>query len=74
MVSAIDPTKPEDGIPASKGAMGADWAAAKTEIEALQASVPRVILSGADHGVWIDLDSTVEQILLIPHGYGAAAA
>jgi hypothetical protein len=74
MASAIDPTKPEDGIPASKSAMRANWAAAKTEIEALQARLPIVLLSGADHGVWIDLDSTVEQILMVPHGLGAAPA
>ena len=74
MASAIDPTKPEDGVPASKSAMRANWAAAKTEIEALQARLPIVLLSGADHGVWIDLDSTVEQILMVPHGRGAAPA
>jgi hypothetical protein len=74
MASAIDPTRPEDGIPASKSAMRANWAAAKTEIEALQARLPIVLLSGADHGVWIDLDSTVEQILMVPHGLGAAPA
>lgn len=74
MASAIDPTKPEDGIPASKSAMRANWAAAKTEIEALQARLPIVLLSGADHGVWIDLDSTLEQILMVPHGLGAAPA
>jgi hypothetical protein len=74
MASAIDPTRPEDGIPASKSAMRANWAAAKAEIEALQAGLPIVVLSGADHGVWIDLDSTVEQILMVPHGLGAAPA
>ena len=74
MASAIDPTKPEDGVPASKNAMRANWAAAKAEIEALQARLPIVLLSGADHGIWIDLDSTVEQILIIPHGLGAAPA
>jgi hypothetical protein len=35
---------------------------------------PIVLLSGADQGVWIDLDSTVEQILMVPHGLGAAPA
>ncbi|MGH2456725.1 MAG: hypothetical protein ACRDHD_10785 [Candidatus Limnocylindria bacterium] len=74
MASAIDPTRPEDGIPASKSAMRANWAAAKAEIEALQTGLPIVVLSGADHGIWIDLDSTVEQILMVPHGLGAAPA
>jgi hypothetical protein len=74
VASAIDPTRPEDGIPASKSAMRANWAAAKTEIEALQVGRPVVLLSGADHGIWIDLDSTVEQILMIPHGLSAAPA
>src|SRR5918996_5980711 len=74
MASAIDPTKPEDGIPASKGDMRANWAAAKSEIEALQAGLPVVLLSGSDHGVWIDLDSTVEQTLMVPHGLGAVPA
>jgi hypothetical protein len=74
VASAIDPTRPEDGIPASKSAMRANWAVAKAEIEALQAGLPIVLLSGADHGIWIDLDSTVEQILMIPHGLGAAPA
>jgi hypothetical protein len=74
MASAIDPTEPEDGIPASKSAMRANWAAAKAEIEDLQARLPIVLLSGADHGVWIDLDSTLEQILMVPHGRGAAPA
>jgi hypothetical protein len=74
VASAIDPTRPEDGIPASKSAMRANWAAAKAEIEALQAGLPIVLLSGADHGVWIDLDSTVEQLLMVPHGLGAAPA
>jgi hypothetical protein len=74
MASAIDPTRPEDGIPASKSALRANLAAAKSEIEALQAGLPVVILSGSDHGVWIDLDSTVEQILMVPHGLGAAPA
>ena len=38
MPSAIDPTKPVDGIPASKAELRANLLAAKTEIEALQAS------------------------------------
>jgi hypothetical protein len=36
MVSAIDPTKPADGVPASKADLRASLQAAKTEIEALQ--------------------------------------
>jgi hypothetical protein len=74
MTSAIDPTRPEDGVPASRRALRANWAAAKSEIETLQAGLPVVILSGTDHGVWIDLDSIVEQILMVPHGRGAAPA
>lgn len=71
MVGAIVATKPEDGIPASKHAMRANWAAARTNIEALQARLPIVLLSSADHAVWIDLDSTVEQVLIVTHGLGA---
>ena len=37
MVSAIDPTKPVDGVPASKADLRANLQAAKDEIEALQA-------------------------------------
>ncbi len=37
MVSAIDPTKPPDGVPASKSELRANLQAAKDEIEALQA-------------------------------------
>ena len=40
----------------------------------LQARLPVVLLSGTDHGVWIDLDSTIEQILMIPYGRGAVPA
>ena len=36
MVSAIDATKPADGIPASKGDLRNNLAAAKSEIETLQ--------------------------------------
>jgi hypothetical protein len=36
MVSAIDPTKPEDGVPASKTDLRSNLLAAKSEIEALQ--------------------------------------
>lgn len=36
MASAIDPTKPADGVPASKADLRANLLAAKTEIEALQ--------------------------------------
>ncbi len=36
MVSAIDATKPADGIPASKADLRGNLAAAKTEIEGLQ--------------------------------------
>jgi hypothetical protein len=39
MTSAIDPTKPADGLPASKGELRANLQAAKTEIEALQTEV-----------------------------------
>lgn len=39
MVSAIDATKPVDGVPASKADMRANFANAKAEIEALQASI-----------------------------------
>lgn len=74
MASAIDPTFPQDGVPASKSAMRANWTAAKTEMEALQAGLPVVLLSGADHGVWIDLNSTAEQTLTIPHGQGVVPA
>jgi hypothetical protein len=74
VASAIDPTKPEDGVPASKSAMRANWAAAKAEIEILQARLPVVLLSGTDHRIWIDLDSTVEQILMVPHALGDAPA
>lgn len=38
MPSAIDPTKPADGVPAEKADQRANWAAAKAEIEALQAA------------------------------------
>jgi hypothetical protein len=37
MVSAIDPTKPLDGVPAVKADLRSNLAAAKSEIEALQA-------------------------------------
>jgi hypothetical protein len=37
MASAIDPTKPADGVPAVKAELRANLAAAKTEIESLQA-------------------------------------
>jgi hypothetical protein len=36
MVSAIDPTKPRDGVPASKADLRANLSAAKAEIEELQ--------------------------------------
>lgn len=36
MTSAIDPTKPADGLPASKAELRANLQAAKAEIEALQ--------------------------------------
>jgi hypothetical protein len=74
MASAIDPTKPADGTPAVKSDLRANLQAAKTEIEALQGSLPLVLLSGTDYGVWIDLDSTVAQILMVPHGLGAVPA
>jgi hypothetical protein len=88
MASAIDSTKPQDGVPASKSDLRTNLAAAKAEIEALpagsgtlqasldtlQAGLPIVLLSGTDTGVWIDLDSTVEQSLMVPHGLGAAPA
>lgn len=38
MVSAIDPTKPIDGVPANKADLRANLLTAKNEIEALQAS------------------------------------
>jgi hypothetical protein len=38
MTSAIDPTKPAQNVPASKAEMRANWAAAKAEIELLQAA------------------------------------
>jgi hypothetical protein len=31
---------------------------------------PTIILSGTDHGVWIGLNGTSEQILMVPHGLG----
>jgi hypothetical protein len=37
MASAIDPTKPSDGVPAVKSDLRANLAAAKNEIEILQA-------------------------------------
>ena len=33
---------------------------------------PAIILSGTDHGVWIDLNSTSEQMRKVSHGGGAA--
>ena len=36
------------------------------------AATPNVILSGTDHGIWIDLNSTSEQMLRVPHGRAAA--
>ena len=62
MVSAIDATKPIDGILASKGDLRANLLAAKTEIEALQAvSVPvRATLhvsGGADGTYYAYLDA-----------------
>src|SRR5262245_56643872 len=38
MVSAIDPTKPADGVPAAKADLRASLLAAKLEIESLQAT------------------------------------
>jgi hypothetical protein len=38
MVSAIDPTKPADGVPAAKADLRANLLAAKLEIESLQAT------------------------------------
>lgn len=35
---------------------------------------PAIILSGTDHGIWIDLNSTSEQILTVPHDQGAVPA
>jgi hypothetical protein len=35
------------------------------------ASTPTIILSGTGHGIWIDLDSTSEQMLRVPHGRNA---
>lgn len=45
MSSSIDVTKPADRMPAHKADMRANWAAAKSEIEALQA--PMVVDSAA---------------------------
>lgn len=48
MVSAIDPTKPRDGVPASKSDLRNNLRAAKDEIEALQ-------LSKIENGAPIDM-------------------
>lgn len=52
MVSAIDPTKPIDGVPAVKGDLRDNLQAAKSEIEAIQTKISHTInlasYSGAD--------------------------
>lgn len=44
MASNIDPTKPEDGVPAEKTALRANLQAAKDEIEALQTQTAAQLL------------------------------
>jgi hypothetical protein len=34
------------------------------------AAAPTIALSGTDHGAWIDLNNTSEQMLRVPHGRG----
>jgi hypothetical protein len=70
MTSAIDPTKPEDGVPASKRDLRANLVAAKAEIEALQAELGNKLnaafrLSAPSS---VDLNSTDEQELAIDLG------
>lgn len=80
MVSAIDATKPEDGIPASKADLRNSLAAAKTEIEALQADLggifrltvsnqtsATVIIEDADERTYLVLGSGVTS-LEVPDG------
>lgn len=49
MASAIDATKPVNAVPASKADLRANLAAAKSEIEALQADLAAITLD--DGGV-----------------------
>jgi len=51
MVSAIDPTKPRDGVPASKADLRASLGAAKAEIEELQ-------LRKIENGMPFDMDGS----------------
>lgn len=56
MPSAIDPTKPADGVPADKGDLRANLQAAKDEIEALQAGVTSLVrlIDVTDYGAVAD--------------------
>jgi hypothetical protein len=52
MLSAIDPTRPLDGVPAQKSELRANLAAAKSEIEHLMArQLPRGWVSAEAHGI-----------------------
>ena len=70
MTSAIDPTRPLDGIPASKGDLRANWAAAKAELEALQAELSTKMSAAFRLSApgTIDLNSTNEQEVVIDLG------
>jgi hypothetical protein len=68
MTSAIDPTKPEDGVPASKRDLRANLVAAKAEIEALQAELGNKLNAAFRLSAPSSVDSTDEQELAIDLG------
>ena len=75
MVSSIDPTKPADGVPASKADLRNNLASAKSEIETLQADLgaifrltvsnetsATVVLEDADERNYLVLDTGVSAL------------
>jgi hypothetical protein len=55
MTSAIDPTKPIDGIPAVKADLRANLLAARNEIETLQSGLAALRNAGAAGGVYLNV-------------------
>ena len=71
MVSASDATKPADGVPAAKGDLRANLAAAKNEIEALQTDVAgifRLTVSNESAATVIIADSDERRYLVLESG------